>query len=247
MNKRSWALAAAVVLTVLSLGGCGGWGPAGGGAGTTQRSLAAATSRNDNGIASRPVKEIVAASRQALLSARSVQVELDYKDKQGLIRMNLRLSRNKDAAGWVEQAGTRVHIVATGGRFYIRSPKLWRQQAPAEVASMIGDRWVLAPSEVIGEVTPFSKDLSIAGLADQIFDPASVPTFVRKSRSTADGRPAVRLQAIDGSYYIAGTGKPYPLRVDGIGDHQDITFSRYDQIPAIRPPRGALDLERLGG
>lgn len=247
MSKRSWAPAAAVVLTVLSLGGCGGGGPAGGGAATTQRSPAAATSPNDNGIASKPVKEIVAASRQALLSARSVQVELDYKDKQGLIRMNLRLTRNKDAAGWVEQAGTRIHIVATGGKFYIRSPELWRQQAPAEVASMIGDRWVLAPSEVIGEVTPFSKDLSIAGLADKIFDPASTPTFFRKSRSTADGRPAVRLQTLDGSYYIAATGKPYPLRVDGTGDHQDITFSRYDQVPAIRPPRGALDLEQLGG
>lgn len=247
MNKRSWALAAAVVLTVLSLGGCGGGGPAGGGAGTTRRSPAAATSPNDNGIASRPVKEIVAASRQALLSARSVQVELDYKDKQGLIRMNLRLTRNKDAAGWVEQAGTRIRIVATGGKFYIRSPELWRQQAPAEVAEMIGDRWVLAPSEVIGEVTPFSKDLSIAGLADKIFDPASTPTFFRRSRSAADGRPAVRLQTLDGSYYIAATGKPYPLRVDGSGDHQDITFSRYDQIPAIRPPRGALDLKQLGG
>ena len=239
MNKRSWAPAAAVVLTVLALGSCGGARP-------TQRSPAAATPPNDNGIARRPVKEIVAASREALLSARSVQVELD-KDKQGLIRMNLRLTRNKDAAGWVEQAGTRIHIVVTGGRFYIRSPELWRQQAPAEVASRIGDRWVLAPSEVIGEVTPFSKDLSIAGLADKIFDPASTPTFFRKTRSTAEGRPAVRLQTLDGSYYIATTGKPYPLRVDGTGDHQDITFSRYDQVPAIRPPQGALDLKQLGG
>jgi hypothetical protein len=231
----------------VSLGGCGGDGPAGSDAGTAGPPSTTAATTPANGLLARPAKEIVAAADRALRSARSVQVELDYKDKDGLIRMNLRLTRTKDAAGWIEQAGTRVDLVAAGGRYYIRSPKLWEQQGNPELARLIGDRWVLVPSAAVGELTPFTEDLTIGGLADMVFDPGSTPRFLRKSRSTVGGRPAVRLQAIDGSYFIAATGKPYPLLVDGVGDHQDIAFSRYDQDPVIRAPRGALDLEKLRG
>lgn len=248
MNKRSRALAAAVVLTVVSLGGCGGDGPAGSGAGTAgPPPTAATTTLADNGILARPAKEIVVAADRALRSARSVQVELDYQDKDGLIRMSMRFTRRRDAAGWIEQAGTRINLVATGGKYYVRGRELWERQGNAELARLIGDRWVLMPSAAVGDLTPFNTDLTIGGLADMVFDPGSTPTFLRKSRSTAGGRPAVRLQAIDGSYYVAATGKPYPLLVDGPGDHQDIAFSRYDQDPVIRAPRGALDLEKLRG
>jgi hypothetical protein len=248
VSKRIRVLAAAVVLTALPLGGCGRDGPSGGGAGTSGPPPAAAsTTVADNGLLARPAKEILAAAERALRSARSVQVEVDYKDKDGPIRMNMRFTKGKDAAGWIEQAGTRMNLVATGGKYYVRSRKLWEQQGNADLARLIGDRWVLLPSAVVGEVTPFNTDLTIGGLADMVFDSGSTPTFLRTSRSTAGGRPAVRLQAMDGSYYIAATGKPYPLLVDGAGDHQDMTFSRYDQDLVIRAPRGALDLEKLRG
>jgi hypothetical protein len=248
VNKRSCALAAAVVLTVLPLGGCRGDGPDGGGARTAGPPPAATTTTPaDNGISARPAGEIVAAASRALRSASSVQVELDYRDKDGPIRMRLRLTRNKRAAGWIEQAGTRVDLVASGGKVYLRSPELWEQQANPELARLIGDRWVLVPPVAVGELTPFAEDLTIGGLADMVFDPGSTPRFLRKRRSTVAGRPTVRLQAADGSYFIAATGKPYPLLVDGVGDHQDIAFSRYDQVPPIRAPKDALDLERLRG
>jgi hypothetical protein len=248
VSKRICALAAAVVLTLLPLGGCGADGPARRGVATAgPPPTAAPTTPADNGISARPPREILAAARRALRSARSVQVELDVKDKQGPIRIKLGLTRNKDAAGWIEQAGIRVDLVATGGKVYLRSPRLWERQGSAELARLIGDRWVLVPSAVVGELTPFAKDLTIAGLADNVLDPGSTPRFVGKRRSTVGGRPSIRLQAVDGSYFIAATGKPYPLLVDGVGDHQEITFSRYDRVPAIGAPRGALDLERLRG
>jgi hypothetical protein len=248
VNKRSCALAAAVVLIVLPLGGCRGDGPDGAGARTAGPSPTAAAPATpaDNGISTRPAGEIVAAASRALRSARSVQVELDYRDKDGPIRMRLRLTRDKQAAGWIEQAGIRVDLVASGGRFYLRSPRLWEQANP-ELARLIDDRWVLVPPVAVGELTPFAEDLTIAGLADMVFDPGSTPRFLAKRRSTVAGRHAVRLQAVDGSYFIAATGKPYPLLVDGVGDHQDIAFSRYDQVPPIRAPRGALNLEQLRG
>lgn len=248
MNKRIGALAAAIVLAALPLGGCGADGPARPGVREAEPlPTVAPTTPVDNGISARPPREILAAARRALRSARSVQVELDVKDKQGLIRMNLRLTRSRDAAGWIEQAGTRVDLVATGGRVYIRSPRLWEQQGSAELASLIGNRWVLVPPAVVGELTPLAKDLTIGGLADNVFDPASTPSLIRKSRATVAGLPSVRLQAADGAYFIAATGKPYPLLVDGAGDHREITFSRYDQATAISAPSGALNLERLRG
>jgi hypothetical protein len=57
----------------------------------------------------------------------------------------------------------------------------------------------------------------------------------------------VRLWSVEGSYYVAATGRPYPLLLDHAGDDLDTDFSNYDRNVPIRVPRGALDLEKLAG
>ena len=57
----------------------------------------------------------------------------------------------------------------------------------------------------------------------------------------------MRLWSVEGSYYVAATGKPYPLLLDHAGDNLDTAFSNYDRNVAIRAPQGALDLEKLRG
>lgn len=248
MRTRICGLGAAVVATALLLTGCGGDGASSPGHQTSPPPTTVASTRPpDNGISAKSADEILASAQRAFRSARSVQVKLSFKDKDGLIRMNLKLTRGRDAAGWIEQAGVRVDLVVVGGKVYLRSRKLWEQQGNAELAKLIGDRWVLIPSSVVGELTPFSGDLTIRGLADSVFDPKQTPKFISRSQATIGGVPAVRLQALDGSFYIAATGKPYPLRLDGVGDNQDVEFSSYDQNPSISAPRGALDLKSLQG
>ena len=82
------------------------------------------------------------------------------------------------------------------------------------------------------------------GMAAGWFEQQGV-RFIRKSTATVGRLPAVRLWAVDGSYYVAATGKPYPLLLDHGGDDLDTAFSNYDRNVTIRAPRGALDLKKL--
>jgi hypothetical protein len=248
MRKLTLGLCAATVLVVL-LAGCGPDRPPRPGRGTAPPTTAVwSTKPTDNGIAARPAKEILAAAERAFRSARSVQVEVAFRDRGGVVKANLTLTHKHDmAAGWFEEQGARVTFVVAGGRFYFRGRRFWEQQGNAGLAELIGDRWVLVPGSIAGELTPFGNDFTIDGLADELFNPTDTPRFIRKSTATVGRLPAVRLWAVDGSYYVAATGKPYPLLLDHGGDDLDTAFSNYDRNVAIRAPRGALDLKKLAG
>jgi hypothetical protein len=248
MPRLTLGLCAATV-TVVLLAGCGPDRPPRPGNGTAPPTTAVRSTRPpDNRIAARPAKEILAASERAFRSARSVQVTVAFKDRAGVVKANLTLTRKHGmAAGWFEQQGARVTFVVAGVRFYFRGRRFWEKQGNAELAALIGDRWVLVPGSVAGELTPFGNDFTIDGLADELFRATDTPRFIRKSTATIGRRPAVRLWAVDGSYYVAATGKPYPLLLDHAGDDLDTAFSNYDRNVPIRTPRGALDLKKLAG
>jgi hypothetical protein len=248
MPKLTLGLCAATVMVVL-LAGCGPDRPPRPGSVTGPSTTAVRSTRPpDNGIAARPAKEILAAAERAFRSARSVQVKVTFRDRVGVVKANLTLTHKHGmAAGWFEQQGVRVTFVVAGGRFYVRGRRFWEKQGNAELAELIGDRWVLVPGSVAGELTPFGNDFTIDGFADEVFRSTDTPRFIRKSRATVGRLPAVRLWAVDGSYYVAATGKPYPLLLDHRGDDLDTAFSNYDRNVPIRAPRGALDLKKLAG
>jgi hypothetical protein len=248
MPKLTLGLCAATMMVVL-LAGCGpDPSPRPGGGTAPPATAVRSTSPPDNGIAAKPVKEILAAAERAFRSTRSVQVKTTFRDRAGVMKANVTLTNEQGmAAGWLEQQGVRMTFVVAGGRFYIRGRRFIEQAGNAELAELIGNRWVLVPGSVAGELTPFENDLTIDGLADEFFRSKDTPRFTRKGRATVGQRPAVRLRAVDGSYYVAATGKPYPLLLDHAGDDLDTTFSNYDRSIPIRAPRGALDLEKLAG
>jgi hypothetical protein len=248
MPKLTLRLCAATVMVVL-LAGCGPDRPPRPGSGTAPPTTAVRSTRPpDNGIAARPAKEILAAAERAFRSARSVQVKVTFKDGAGVVKANLTLTHKHGmVAGWFEQQGVRVTFVVAGARFYFRGRRFWEKQGNAELAELIGDRWVLVPGSLVGKLTPFGSDFTIDGLADELFRSTDTPRFIRKSMATVGRLPAVRLWAVDGSYYVAATGKPYPLLLDHGGDDLDTVFSNYDRNVPIRAPQGALDLKKLAG
>jgi hypothetical protein len=250
MRKRIGRLGAASVMVALLVAGCEAGNPAqpGGSPGSpavTATTRARPAAPASNGIASKPINEIIGASQRAFRSARSVRVRATGKDQDGTWGINLKLNSKHEAAGWLEHSGIRVDLIVAGGRVYIRSPKLFEQQGGAELARLIGNRWVLVPRESVRELTPFGDELSIAALANDVFSTKTLPRFIRKSNARVGSVPAVRLSATDGSYYVAATGKPYPLLLDHAGDDEDMTFSEYDRSPTITAPRGALDVQKL--
>jgi hypothetical protein len=246
MRTRTSHLGAAAVMVALLLSGCGGDGTPGPAARPAQRAAQTTSPRPaDNGIASKPAKQILAATEAALRSARSVRIEFSGKDQDGPMRMSMVLTSGKDAAGWIEQAGIRAYVRAVDGGVYLRGRGMWEKVGGADAAKLIGDRWVRAPSQAAGEVTPLTKDLSIVALADEMFADESVPVFLRKQRLTAAGTPVVRLRAADGYLDVAATGKPYPLRADGLETGERMVFSQYDRRVSIKAPRDAIDFDKL--
>jgi hypothetical protein len=243
-----WGLGAAALMTTLLLAGCAGGGPrrdAVSGASGSSGSRTVATTTAGNGISAKSTSEIVAASEAALRSARSVRVKLTSRDADGKVRMDVKLTSGKDASGWIEQGGLRFNLIVFHGNVYIQGRELWRKQGGAAAAELIGNRWVKAPKDAAKDLGPFGKELTIRGLADEIFGDQNRPVFMRKAQATLHGQPAVRLIAADGSYYVAGTGKPYPLLADGNGNIGDVEFLQYDQDFGIKAPAGALDIDQL--
>jgi hypothetical protein len=51
-----------------------------------------------------------------------------------------------------------VAFVVAGARFYFRGRRFWEKRGNAELAELIGDRWVLVPGSVAGELTPVGNE-----------------------------------------------------------------------------------------
>jgi hypothetical protein len=82
-----------------------------------------------------------------------------------------------------------------------------------------------------------------AGWFDQqgvraIFVVAGARFYFRGRRFWEKQLPAVRLWAVDGSDYVAATGKPYPLLLDHGGADLDMALSHCDRNVTMRAPRG---------
>ena len=254
MRRARHTTVAAALAAAFLLAGCGvaGGGPA------TQPDAPASTAPGTtgtpgNGIAEKPVNDIIKTSGAALRSARSVRIRASYRQGGQQVRMDLRLtSQRNQMAGWIEERGTRLEVIVTGGKVYVRGREFLQQQGGADVAALVGDRWISLPLSASKDLGPLSN-LTIPSFADTVFGDWSLTllqrALVRKSTVNFRGQPAVRLQAPDGSFYVAAVGKPYPLLLEG-KDGQDtgrFEFSEYDRNPSIRAPRDVLDTGSLGG
>jgi hypothetical protein len=198
-----------------------------------------------NGVAQLPPPEILEAARTALVEARSVRLRGDFDDAGTPISMDVLLLAEGDASGWVASEGRRFRVINTGGRTYLRGRKALEHWANATVADYVGDRWVLVPDK--GDDLPGAMDL--VQFADQTLGPEAGASFVTGPTDTVGGRPAIRLDGVEGSWWIALTGPPYPLRletrvaVDGPVQHLDL--SEFDSHAEVNAPKDPIDLAEL--
>lgn len=247
-----WSLGSLAVGITLLLAGCGGsHSSAADGGAAKQSTKTPSASRQpappDNGISEKPTEEIIVASDAALRSARSVRIRLAGTDGGSKVRMDFKITRQRDVAGWFEQDGLRIDVILVDGQPYMRSRQLWEKEADAATARLIGDRWVKPPKGEAEKWLPATA-FSIKGFADMIFNRKDMPTFLAKSKTTLGNQSVIRLQAPDGSFYIAATSKPYPLRLDPEGEVGDnIVLSNYDQDFNIKVPADALDFSAVKG
>jgi hypothetical protein len=240
MQRGRWRLAAAVVVAALALGACGGSQSA-----TKNTQPAKPT---DNGVAAKSGQNILKAATAGFRSATSVHVIGRLKEQGDTVTLDLRLGQTT-AQGSVTIGGAKLRILRAGRRLYLRGRGFWEKAAGAQVANLVGERWVLAPESGSGgqAFAGLVRFTLVSGFADEVLTLKGTAT--KGGTGTVDGKPAVAVKSSEGdSLWVATSGTPYPLRLEpsqpDAGERLDLR--EYNApVPVTTPPADALDLDKL--
>lgn len=212
--KPPWSPLAArgalvAVAALIAAGGC-----TGGGGGQPPPLPGLGVARN--GEEQRSPREVLDDARAALLDVPSVQVVGDLTLAGRALRVDLVLTRAGALSGLLEGGGERVQVVRVPadatGRVLVRGSAglavtLGLPAADA-AATSTDDRYRAA---TVG--SPLDR-LAVPTLADRLLRPAAEPA-PGLGRGDVDGARAVTATAAGMRVWVAGTGRPLPLRVAG--------------------------------
>lgn len=202
-----------------------------------------------NGVEALEPAQILEKAKAALTSAKSFHLKGSMKAEEGKIGLDFKIA-GEDVLGTMSLDGPKVQLLAVDGKKYIKpDAAFWKmsggEQGPA-VAQLVGDRWVLVKAD----------DKSFAGMfsvtdVNELLEPEG--TVTKGAVKDVDGKPAIALTddggADDGILYIATTGEPYPLKLEGPTPADGaLTFTEFGETFAdIKAPATAevVDLEKL--
>ncbi len=233
------AIAAAALITVT---GCGG--SSGGTTTPAASTTASATQDQGNGIADQTPEEILAAAQDAAKAQASVHVKGSLTQGGRTITMDLSLDRSKGGAGTIGDDGATFEVVSTGSTAYVRADaETWTKLFGKGAATLLGDKWIKA--------TKGDGLEQLAGLADYtgFLDSVlgSAKSLTKTDVTTVDGVQAVGLKDDSGTLYVAATGDPLPVAIDG-GKNGKVTFSDWGKPVTITEPaaKDVIDPSQLG-
>jgi len=207
----------------------------------------AAASAETSPLAGKTGGAILTATQRAAVSAQSVHVHGSLTSGGDSIRVDLHLIAGKGGAGRLTLNGGTVEIVRIGGTVYFRAgAQFWKQNGDADVARLLGGKWVKAPATTSG------------------FDSLTSLTDIRKffngllgshgKLETGDERHlgAVSVIAVNdldegGTLFVAAYGPAYPMKIQGAKDSPGaITFSAWNEPYPIQAPPNPIDFAGLG-
>jgi hypothetical protein len=225
------------------LAGCGGAEDSG-----SPDATPGAPAPTDNGVEALEPNAIVQKAIAALTAAKSYSVKGEIKEDQTL-GIDFKISGD-DLAGTVAVDGAKAELLRIAGQAYIRGDeKFWTAAADAKtgptIAKLLGDRWAKLST----------KDASFNEFF-QITDPAQLlkpdGTVIKNGTKTISGVKAVDLadSGTDaGHLYVATTGEPYPVALEGPPGKGQIAFGDFGATFDIKAPApgDVIDLDKLKG
>lgn len=199
----------------------------------------------DNGVSALTADQILAKATAALKAAKSFRMKGDVSSEGEKVKLDVKVN-NTDTSGTVEVNGAPVEIIKVGTSLYFKgSEAFWKAVGGAkgeQIAILLKDKWAKAP-------TSDKQYSSLASLVDpdKLLDPEG--TITKGSAKDINGTPAIGLvssKADGGTLYVATTGEPYPLRLEGPPSQGAIDFSEFGATFDIKAPTGeVVDLEKL--
>jgi len=204
----------------------------------------------DNGVAKLSADAILKKATTALAAAKSFHVSGNDVDGGQKILVDLKIA-GKDGIGQIAVGKGKVELLTVGGgRYFKANEAFWAQNAGGAqrakvMVTLVGDRWVKAPA----------SDKNFAGMFDlfkvsDILEPDGKVT--KGATKEVGGVPAIALTShgkSGGSLYIATTGQPLPLEIDG-ADKSILKFNDYGATFAdIKKPvaNQVLDFAAISG
>ncbi len=207
-----------------ALAGCGSSGGA-----------PAPSSPSPNGEQSKTAQQVLADTKAALVKATSVHVKGALSQQGQSQRIDLQF-QGQDAVGSVGVGGAVTDVVRTAGKTYLKGPAAFWSRVAGPAGAKLADKWI-----VVDDASGNAPGLSLQSLAGALNtqDANLVPQV---ATGTVDGRPSVVVSQQDGSTIsVAGTGTPYPLRLDNKGAAAGtLTFSDYGKTVPVVAPAGAV-------
>lgn len=217
-------IALALLLAVLAAG-CGGG------------------SSSSNGEAAKSGLQVYTDAKNAAAGAIDVHISGTFKDAGKNVTLDLELG-TVASKGFMAQESARADIARVGDTAYMRaSTDFWRKFAGAAAARLLHDKW-LKGSTTKQPFAAFAQFMSIDALVGDAFKGHGKLTNL--GERTYKGKKVVAIKdSKDGSiFYVAATGKPYPVAASGGGS---ISFSDWNKQVSISAPKGAVDLSSVGG
>lgn len=244
-----------VPATALAIAACGSSQTAGSGApagstppaGSTSSAAAASTTPADNGISVLTAEQILAKAKSALGAADAVHVTGSGSDAGTKITLDMRYGTD-GAIGTFVINGQRLDLLRVRDDVYVKgSTSFWTTFADASVGKLLGDKYVKtdvtdARFKDIAEFTELGDSV------DGFLEPDGA--ISKGATTTIAGQPAIGLTtkgATGGTLYVATTGRPYPLSIDG--KDSKLTFTDYGKALTVTapPPAQVVDAKTLPG
>jgi hypothetical protein len=218
----------APVLAALLIAGCGG----GGG--------------GDNGVPDMTADEIVAAAETAARDASSVHVQGSGESGGQPLELDLYLVAGEGGKGHLVVNGLSFDIVRVGDKAYFKGEdEFWSQFGGPAAVELLRGRWLEA-SATTGDLASFAPLTDLEALFDAML--ADHGVLEKGDETTIEGEPAISVEDTTegGTLYVATTGEPYPLQVEGGSDSPGtITFTEWNESVELEAPTDTIDFSEL--
>ena len=234
---RSASVSAATL--IVALAGCGTTGTSGPTATRPATSNSTAASHTTaspatNGLENQTAVNVVQAADAAFNAAKTVHVRGTFFTDRRTEKFDLRYAGGS-ASGTFTVNGATIHIVAVGGKAYLKADKRgWAAMGnPPDTQGLLADKWVKSGSAQ-QMLTPFS----LATFASELMADESMHGGTGTvAQSTLAGQKVVVVTYPDGSkLYVANVGTEYPLRFDDTGSVGGRDFRQYGAAFHITAP-----------
>jgi hypothetical protein len=243
-----------VPATALAVAACSSGETTGSGApagatssGATPSAAASSPAPADNGVAALTAEQILAKAKSALGAADAVRISGAGSDEGTQVKLDMRYGAD-GAVGTFFFNGQRLDLLRVGDDVYVKgSPSFWTTFANGQVAKQLGGKYVKT-TLTDARFKPIASFTDLTDSVDGFLEPDGAIT--KGGPKTVAGVPAIALVnkgATGGTLYVATTGRPYPLSVDGKG--QRLTFTDYGKPVTVQAPPAAqiVDADTLPG